>query len=516
MPVDSGTDAPLDPGRLLSGQVLLRSALWNLAGGIAPLTVAIVTIPIVLRGLGTDRFGILTLAWVFIGYFSLFDFGLGRALTQAVAQEFGKGAEHELSLIIWSGIAVMSLVGLLGGAVCFAIVPNVIEHVIRVPSSLRGETVLAAQIMSATVPVVIVSTGFRGVLEAQQKFGVSNLVRIPLGMTTYLAPLVVLPFTNSLAVVLATLAVARVGGLLAFILACLRSTEELRRFAVSVDAAKRLLVFGGWISVSNLISPILVYLDRFVIAAVAPIGAVAYYTTPYEAVTRLLVIPSAVSGVLFPAFATSFALDRKRTADLLNRGSKYIFIGLFPVLLISAVFARELLAIWIDPQFAGRAAAVLSWLSVGVLANGIAQVRYGFVQGSGHPHWTATLHLLELPFYVVLLFLFVTYAGIAGAAFAWAVRTSVDYLVLDFMSYRLLRPEAPYWRRLLLGSAGVVFMACASLVNGSTLEKAVVIGPVLLLFVVVSWFVLLSPHEREVGLSTIGIRSRGRQATPLA
>jgi O-antigen/teichoic acid export membrane protein len=516
MPIGSSADATLGQGHLLSGQVLLRSALWNLAGGIAPLAVAVVTIPIILRGLGTDRFGILTLAWVFIGYFSLFDFGLGRAMTQAVAQEFGKGAGDELPLIVWSGLAVMSLVGFLGGVVCFALVPTVIGHVIQVPSPLQGETVLAAQIMSATVPVVIVSTGLRGVLEAQQKFAVSNLVRIPLGMTQYLAPLAVLPFTRSLVAVLATLAGARVVGLFAFIFACIRSNDDLRRVAVSARAARRLAVFGGWISVSNFIGPILVYVDRFVIAAVTPIATVAFYTTPYEAVTRLLVIPSAVSGVLFPAFATSFVLDPKRTTTLLNRGSKYIVIGLFPLLLVSAVFAKEILSIWIDPQFAERAAPVLRWLSVGVLANSVAQVPFGLVQGSGHPRWTATLHLLELPVYVVVLFLFVTYDGIAGAAFAWALRTVIDYLVLDYMSYRLLSPASPFWRRLLLGPVGVLFVACASLVGGSTVAKILVFGPLLLLFAVVSWFVLLSAQERQLGLSVIGIGSRGRHPSPLA
>ena len=51
--------------------------------------VAIFSIPILIRDLGTDRFGVLALAWAIVGYASLFDLGLGRALTQLVAQKLG-------------------------------------------------------------------------------------------------------------------------------------------------------------------------------------------------------------------------------------------------------------------------------------------------------------------------------------------------------------------------------------------------------------------------------------------
>jgi O-antigen/teichoic acid export membrane protein len=482
---------------LLSGRVLTRSAIWNLAGGIAPLAVAVLTIPVILRGLGLDRFGVLTLAWALIGYFSLFDFGIGRALTQAVARVLATGPEHDLPTTVWSGLAVMSVVGLIGGGVCIAVVPTALEHVLRIPTSLRGETLGAAYIASAIVPVVIVTAGLRGVLEAQQKFGFSNLVRIPLGVMTYVAPLVVLPFTRNLAAVLAALAVTRVVALFGYFFICLGSNRALRHVAVSAASVRRLIAFGGWISVSNFVSPIMVYMDRFVIAAIMPIAIVAYYTTPFEAVTRLFVVSSAVGGVLYPAFATSYAHDRQRAAALSSRGSKYLFVALFPVLLASVVFAKELLGIWIDPRFAEQAAPVLAWLSVGVLANSLAQVPYGLVQGSGRPDWTAKLHLTELPLYVVTLILLVTYAGIAGAAFAWAVRTSVDYFILDLMSYRLLRPAShwAWWR--LLGPAGVLVLAGASVFHGPTWERALMFGAVIAVFIVIAWFTLL-PEERAM------------------
>jgi len=54
------------------------------------LLAALVAIPVTLRGLGTERFGALSLAWLLIGYLSLFDLGLGRALTKLAAERLAR------------------------------------------------------------------------------------------------------------------------------------------------------------------------------------------------------------------------------------------------------------------------------------------------------------------------------------------------------------------------------------------------------------------------------------------
>ena len=66
-----------------------------------PLLVAIVVIPMLIKGMGLERFGVLTIAWMVVGYFSLFDFGLGRALTKLVADKLGKGQNNAIPSLIW-------------------------------------------------------------------------------------------------------------------------------------------------------------------------------------------------------------------------------------------------------------------------------------------------------------------------------------------------------------------------------------------------------------------------------
>ena len=70
---------PIRP--LTSGRLLARNTIWNLLGQVLPMVVGVVAIPPLVHSLGVDRFGVLSLAWIIIGYFSLFDLGMGRALT---------------------------------------------------------------------------------------------------------------------------------------------------------------------------------------------------------------------------------------------------------------------------------------------------------------------------------------------------------------------------------------------------------------------------------------------------
>src|SRR5262245_26113094 len=82
-----------DLHQALRGRAMARNSVWNLFGQVLPLLVAAVVIPILIRRLVLDRFSVLTLAWALVGYFGLFDLGLGRALTKVVSEALAAGKE---------------------------------------------------------------------------------------------------------------------------------------------------------------------------------------------------------------------------------------------------------------------------------------------------------------------------------------------------------------------------------------------------------------------------------------
>ena len=102
------------PSSLLSGRRIARNVVWNLAGLATPLLVAIFAIPLLIDGMGVERFGLLAIIWMGVGYFSLFDMGFGRALTKLVAGHLGTGKTSDLGSLIWTALFVVLALGVVG------------------------------------------------------------------------------------------------------------------------------------------------------------------------------------------------------------------------------------------------------------------------------------------------------------------------------------------------------------------------------------------------------------------
>ncbi len=170
-----------------------------------------------------------------------------------------------------------------------------------------------------------------------------------------------------------------------------------RALAWQRGALGPLLRFGGWMTVTNVVGPLMVTLDRFLIGALVSMTAVAYYATPYEIVTKFWLLPGALMGVMFPAFSAGFEQNRERTALLFGRSVKLLLLVLFPVMLCTIALAQDGLRLWLGAEFAQHSFRVLQWLAVGVFINSLAFVPFSLLQGVGRPDITATLHLIELP-----------------------------------------------------------------------------------------------------------------------
>lgn len=481
-----------------SAKTVARHSLLNLLGLGAPLIAAIFAMPILIHTLGIDRFGILSLAWVVIGYFSLFDLGLGRALTKAVADRIGNRQLDDIPHLIWTALAIMLLLALVGSIVGAGLSSWLIYSALKIPPALRAETLNSFYLLALSLPAVIVTAGLRGVLEAYQRFGLVNLLRIPMGVFTFAGPLLVLPFTNSLVAVVAVLVLGRVVGWLAHFYYCFQVVPTLlKSMALRREFLGPLFRFGGWLTVTNIVGPLMVYLDRFLIGALLSTAAVAFYTTPYEVVTKLLQIPLALTGVLFPAFAASHAAQSPRTNDLYVGGVKAVFLLLFPIILLIVAFSGEGLTLWLGSEFSGHSYRVVQYLAVGLFFNGLAQIPYALIQAVGRPDITAKLHMIELPLYLPLLWQLSLAMGIEGVAIAWLLRAAVDMLFLFFFATRLF-PQAhggSYAVPAALLAALAAFLVAAAPLGAAT--RGWIFLGALCAFVILSWTLLLKSEERQ-------------------
>jgi len=129
--------------------------------------------------------------------------------------------------------------------------------------------------------------------------------------------------------------------------------EELKKkLYFENNLIRPILRLGGWMTVSNITVPLIVYMDRFLIGAFVSAAVIAYYTTPYEVISKLLIIPGAITGVLFPTFSASYLTNPDFAKKVSILAAKYIFFLLYPIVLTIITFANEGLNLWLGENFA--------------------------------------------------------------------------------------------------------------------------------------------------------------------
>ncbi len=401
-----------------------------------PLAVALIAIPALLRPLGVERFGVLALVWALIGYTGLFDLGLGRAMTKLIADRLGHGEQASIAPLFWTGLLLMTAVGVAGTGAALMIAPWLVTEALRISPAVTEETLAAFRVVAIGIPVVTLGAGLRGVLEAHQRFKAIAAVNAFLGALTFLGPLLAVQYANHLAVMAGAILASRAIAAITYFLLCLRSERFLAKPRFSRGEIGPLLRFGGWMTITNVVGPIMDNMDRFILGALRSVSLVPFYATPYDVVTRIWLIPNALTGVLFPAFSTALAGDPRRAANLFVTGVHYIFLTLAPVVFLVVLFAREGLNSWLGAEFAATSEHILQWLAVGVLISSLARMPYVLLQAAGRPDLTARLHLAELIPYLAAVWWLIQMFGVIGAAIAWTLRVAFDTAFLFLMASR--------------------------------------------------------------------------------
>jgi O-antigen/teichoic acid export membrane protein len=410
---------------------------WNAAGLAAPLAVALVCVPALLQRLGAERFGLLALAWALTAVSGLFDLGIGRATTRSIAAQLGRGDGQRAGSTLAAATRIAAWAGL-AGAMLLALAAAAGAHrLIHYNAALETEVLQATLLLALVIPLQTMIATYRGASEACQQFRGISLVRMALGVANFAAPLAVALYSSHLALLVLALLLARVAALAAY--------RQLAHQALpgtgsapplSVQDRRVLLRTGGWFSVSAVVSPLLVQADRFVIGAVLSAAAVSTYAIPFDLITQLLIVVTAVSTVAFPSITHRLQTDAAAARVQFDRWLKIIACAMAIVTALVAWWLPALLNAWIGGALPAEAASVGRWLCLGVWINAIGSMYFAWLHAQGRIRATALLHLVELPLYLVVLVVLLHQVGVTGAALAWVLRVGLDSVILAWLARR--------------------------------------------------------------------------------
>lgn len=477
----------------------VRNFALNVAGNVVPMVVALASFPILSRLAGIERLGVLGLTWALIGYLSLLDLGLTRVVVRRVAQT---GSDRELASesafarrIAWLLAAFTAAVAII--LALLAPIDWLLGN--SETSALRAESALALWIVLLTVPLVVATAILRGVLEGRQRFGYSNAFRMVFGSWSFAAPALVALWHPTLPALVASIAVGRVLGLVAHVMA-LNAIAPRVEHQLPELKLRQLIAEGGWLTVTNVVGPLMVTFDRFVVAGLVSVAAAAYYTVPQEVVLRLLLIPAALAGTVFPLLAqTQGAGDRAAARAIGDRSTQAALALALPLCLGLAAFAEPALYAWMGPDFARVSAPVAAILAGGLLVNCVAQIPFAWLQAAGRADVTGRLHLAELPVYLLLLIALTHAWGIVGTAVAWSLRTAADCLLLYVLAERtgLAASVQSQLGRIAAGLGCVLAVAISTIALDGTMRYLVSAAPIAV-GLTLAWRCSVAAHRRAI------------------
>lgn len=409
---------------------IARNTAYNSLGALLPVAVSLVTVPLYLQRIGAARYGVLAVAWVLLGYFGVFDFGLGRAMVQRIAALSSATAEDRANSF-WTALVLNAALGSFGAILLWPVAHLVFLNTVDGTDPLRSELFAGLPWLALALPIATLTGPLSGALQGRQLFFAFNAVSVVGTVLFQCLPLAVATFWSPrLDIVLPASVLARGLTVVGLYIVC---RYELLRVSARFDRAeaRTLIGFGGWITVSAFAAPLMTTLDRVLIGAWQGPAAVSQYVVPFQLAERLTILPSAFSSALFPRLAGASEESRQRQSRVALAALAQLMT---PAAAAGVLALPTFLSLWINPDFAARSALTGQILVIGWWASSLTRVPLAHLQAQGRPDLVAKCQLGELVPYLGLLWGALTYFGFEGAALAFGIRTLVEFVLLAWLA----------------------------------------------------------------------------------
>jgi O-antigen/teichoic acid export membrane protein len=445
---------------LTSNKTLVQNTMLTIVAKALPLLVGLFALPYLISELGESNFGMLAIIWLVISYFSMFDLGIGRAVVKQISDLIGAKKYDEIPIAAWTGIISIFVMGVIAGLILYLTGELILYQAFENKNLVAVDALFYT---SFAVPFIVATTGFRAVLMAEQRFLTISLIQSVNSLLNYLLPLLLLYFLGfEFIEIIVALLILKVAAFFAFAISGLIMESSLRKgIWFSMSYLREMFHFGKWVTISNIIGPLISQLDRYFIAALISVSAVTFYTTPLEVLTKLMMVPMAFITVLFPAFSTLASKSHERREQLFLESAKGVMLILFPAVLMISTFADIGLNIWVGAEFVEKSTFVTQLFCVVFFLRGIAYIPSTYLPGMNRPDLPAKFHIFEVVFFSGGLYIAAKTGDINIVAFVSLGVTALDTGLLLLTSYKILQYKKEMLQKLIkpMLGGGVVLLS---------------------------------------------------------
>ncbi len=428
----------------MPGKSLKWNVIANMGGRLWASLLAILAVPIFIRALGTEAYGLVGLFVSLQMICDFFDLGLAGTATREVARNLEQGrstAENKrlvrtFELIYWT-IALCSGLVIFSGAGWIA--TNWV-HVERMsPTEVQFAFAVMAVSFAARWPTLL----YGGVLRGMQEQVLLNGIIIASASLRVLGALaVVIWISPTITAFLLTQAFAYILEVAATGLAVWRILNRQSTSAARFDPQilRRVWRYALSFNVAGTLGVILAGADRIVISKSLPLAQLGYYAIASTAAGALLLISHSLGLAAFPRFSAQAASeDKERLArDYRRVMNASVCLSACAGLAIF-FFSREILALWTqNADVVRETSAALSLLALANLLFSVQNPSYLLLLATGHTKIPLAVTIFSVALSLPAMLVAIPIWGITAAAALWLLQNLIYTIVYTLCAHRLV------------------------------------------------------------------------------
>lgn len=397
---------------------LMRGAAFNLLGAAVPALLAVLTVPITVRYLGQEDYGLLMLVTSIMGYFALIDINVTAASTKFVAQHHAQGAQRQVHQTVTFGLLIYLGIGLMGGAALWAFAQPLVTEVFKISPARQADAIRALQWAALGFLMGQVQVYLQSLPGALSRYDLAGSVEAGFGILLPLLTVALLMLGGGLVeLIWLRIALSVIQGL--GVLLWLMRRMRLRWARPDGDTRRSMLSFSAFAFLSRFAALTYSHGDKLIIGAIVGAGPLTLFAVPTTLVNRVMALLFRLAAVMFPHASQLAAQNRMGELEAAYfSASRYLCFLNGALALLLALLAPAILTVWMGPGFATTGATILSLMAVAQWLDSLTHVPSLVNDGLGHPRVSGLFAVTRALLGLALIAVGVQQAGIVGAAWA--------------------------------------------------------------------------------------------------
>lgn len=502
--------------------VLRQNIIANYAGQLWIAVMGLAFIPLYIRLLGLEAFGLVGFMLGMQALTLLFDLGLGGAMNRELARRAATGGipagnlVRTLECIIWPAALAFAV---LFWAASSWLAGSWLHLQQLQPERAASVLAIMGLAVALQLPCSIYNNGLAG-LERQTRLNVVNAVFATL---RYAGVLPLLYWVSPTLEVYAWWSVL-VGLLqaltLAFVLWRLLPAGAASTARFSRGELRDTARFAGGLMTIMVFAVTVSQIDRIVLSYMRPLSDLGYFTLAMSVAAGLGRMVQPMFNALYPRFSRLVsAAAWLELSQLYHLGSQLLSVVVASVSVMLMFFARDVIYLWSgDAATADTVALPLIILVAGSACNGLMNTPYALQLAHGWTRLAAVSNFVALVVGIPFCIWAVDGYGIVGASLLWFCINCGNLIIgIPLMHRRLMRHEMQRWYLhdllppilasvLVVGTARLLLLDIErnfqgllwlALVGGIALLAAALAAPLVREILVLQWKALRHPGDGE-------------------